>query len=248
MAAEAADHVTGTVFCCGRVVCAGTRQTIYTVPASSNPGPGRARDAAFPPLLFPANSFDMSAEAKLSTIEKVESNEPEAAAPEALKHGAETVQGHGEHGEDNAEHGEDNAEDKTADNAEANGKDLGQDSAEDPAANNTPQGQANEQKRPAVEAETAAEPQKKRARRRQYEGLPKEDPESDEEDKENVEEGENDDDDEEDNLLEIDESNIITGGRRTRGRVVDYKKAAEETGLSEDDEDDDGEFEAKDDE
>ena len=29
-------------------------------------------------------------------------------------------------------------------------------------------------------------------------------------------------------MLEIDESNIITTGRRTRGKVIDFTKAAEE--------------------
>lgn len=32
----------------------------------------------------------------------------------------------------------------------------------------------------------------------------------------------------EDDLAEIDTSNIITGGRRTRGKVIDYKKTAAE--------------------
>lgn len=35
-------------------------------------------------------------------------------------------------------------------------------------------------------------------------------------------------DEEEDDLNEIDTSNIITGGRRTRGKIIDYKKAAKE--------------------
>ena len=35
-------------------------------------------------------------------------------------------------------------------------------------------------------------------------------------------------DDEDDDLAEIDTTNIITSGRRTRGKVIDYKKAAEE--------------------
>ncbi|CCD23636.1 Chz1p NDAI_0B06040 [Naumovozyma dairenensis CBS 421] len=34
-------------------------------------------------------------------------------------------------------------------------------------------------------------------------------------------------DEEEDDLAEIDTSNIITGGRRTRGKVIDFKKTAE---------------------
>ena len=35
-------------------------------------------------------------------------------------------------------------------------------------------------------------------------------------------------DEEEDDLSEIDASNIITTGRRTRGKIIDYKKTAEE--------------------
>ncbi|SCV04593.1 LAME_0H19658g1_1 [Lachancea meyersii CBS 8951] len=37
----------------------------------------------------------------------------------------------------------------------------------------------------------------------------------------------NKEDEDEDDLAEIDSSNIITGGRRTRGKVIDYKKTAE---------------------
>jgi Histone chaperone domain CHZ len=41
-------------------------------------------------------------------------------------------------------------------------------------------------------------------------------------------------------LEEIDESNIITGGRRTRGKKIDFAKEAQKAGpeLEEDDEDD----------
>ncbi|KEQ60732.1 uncharacterized protein M437DRAFT_53566 [Aureobasidium melanogenum CBS 110374] len=47
---------------------------------------------------------------------------------------------------------------------------------------------------------------------------------------------------EEDNMEEIDESNIISGGRRTRGKTIDFAKAAE--GLDdEEDEDEDDDFE-----
>ncbi|EDO15223.1 hypothetical protein Kpol_423p13 [Vanderwaltozyma polyspora DSM 70294] len=62
-------------------------------------------------------------------------------------------------------------------------------------------------------------------------------------------------DEQEDDLAEIDTSNIIVTGRRTRGKIIDYKKAAEELAAEgkisldededEDDEDakeDDGEF------
>lgn len=83
---------------------------------------------------------------------------------------------------------------------------------------------------------------KKKRRRRQYDDAPKDEPESDEND--DKEEPEEENDDEEEDLLEIDEANIITTGRRTRGKVIDFKKAAEE--IPEDDEEEDGEFEAKD--
>ena len=48
-------------------------------------------------------------------------------------------------------------------------------------------------------------------------------------------------------MEEIDESNIISGGRRTRGKAIDFAKAAE--GLDDDEEEDDDEdFEDPDDE
>ncbi|SCU83097.1 LAFA_0D01706g1_1 [Lachancea sp. 'fantastica'] len=37
----------------------------------------------------------------------------------------------------------------------------------------------------------------------------------------------NKEDEDDDDLAEIDSTNIITGGRRTRGKVIDYKKTAE---------------------
>lgn len=40
-------------------------------------------------------------------------------------------------------------------------------------------------------------------------------------------------DDVEDDLAEIDTSNIITGGRRTRGKIIDYKKTAKELDADE---------------
>jgi hypothetical protein len=49
-------------------------------------------------------------------------------------------------------------------------------------------------------------------------------------------------------MEEIDLDNIIQGGRRTRGRQIDFAKAAEELPEEDDDEDDDDEFEAGDDE
>lgn len=49
----------------------------------------------------------------------------------------------------------------------------------------------------------------------------------------------------EDNMEEIDLDNVI--GKRTRGKVIDFAKAAEENPAEEeDDEDDDEDFEAED--
>ena len=53
-------------------------------------------------------------------------------------------------------------------------------------------------------------------------------------------------DEDEDNMDEIDLENIVEGGRRTRGRNIDFAKAAEESKDLEDDEDseDDEDYEA----
>jgi hypothetical protein len=48
-------------------------------------------------------------------------------------------------------------------------------------------------------------------------------------------------------MEEIDTSNILSDGRRTRGRQIDFAKAAEELPEEEDDEDDDDDFEGPDD-
>jgi hypothetical protein len=40
-------------------------------------------------------------------------------------------------------------------------------------------------------------------------------------------------------MEEIDLDNIVEGGRRTRGQVIDFAKAAEEHPAEDDDEDDD---------
>ncbi|PGH13750.1 hypothetical protein AJ79_03449 [Helicocarpus griseus UAMH5409] len=54
-----------------------------------------------------------------------------------------------------------------------------------------------------------------------------------------------------DNLEPISADNIITGGRRTRGKNIDFaeaaRKAQEDGQIDEDDDDDDGDFEAHDD-
>lgn len=53
-------------------------------------------------------------------------------------------------------------------------------------------------------------------------------------------------DDTQDNLNDpIDQSNIIQGGRRTRGKVIDYSKIS--TDEMEEDEDDDEEYEGRED-
>ncbi|PYD07517.1 hypothetical protein DND47_30755, partial [Pseudomonas syringae pv. syringae] len=97
--------------------------------------------------------------------------------------------------------------------------------------------------------------EKKRKKRRTHydDEPPKEEAKSeDEEEDDNDADGdaeayEENAEEEEEDLLEIDESNIITGGRRTRGKVIDFQKAAEENDIPEDEEDD-GEFEIKEDE
>lgn len=48
----------------------------------------------------------------------------------------------------------------------------------------------------------------------------------------------------EDNMEEIDLDNVI--GKRTRGKVIDFAKAAQETPAEDDDEEDDEDFEAED--
>jgi len=46
-----------------------------------------------------------------------------------------------------------------------------------------------------------------------------------------------------DNMEEIDLDNVI--GRRTRGKVIDFAKAAEENPADEDDDEDDDDFQAE---
>ena len=50
----------------------------------------------------------------------------------------------------------------------------------------------------------------------------------------------------EDNMEEIDTDNIITDGRRTRGKAIDFAKAAEELPDEDEDDEDDDDFEEKD--
>ncbi|KAI1652185.1 histone chaperone domain CHZ-domain-containing protein [Daldinia loculata] len=65
----------------------------------------------------------------------------------------------------------------------------------------------------------------------------------DEEDEDEEEEGEGGDDDADDNLDEIDPGNIVEGGRRTRGRVIDWAKAAQDNPAEDDDDDDEDDYE-----
>src|SRR6516162_11355208 len=51
------------------------------------------------------------------------------------------------------------------------------------------------------------------------------------------------DEPDDDNMEEIDTSNILSDGRRTRGRQIDFAKAAEELPEDEEDDDDDDDFE-----
>lgn len=55
--------------------------------------------------------------------------------------------------------------------------------------------------------------------------------------------------DDQDNMEEIDTDNIISDGRRTRGKSIDFAKAAENAGdeLDDDDDDEDDDFEAEED-
>lgn len=43
------------------------------------------------------------------------------------------------------------------------------------------------------------------------------------------------------NLEPIDQSNIISGGRRTRGKVINYADVAEQNKMNDDDDDEDDE-------
>lgn len=105
----------------------------------------------------------------------------------------------------------------------------------------------NEKKRAADES---AEKPKKKHRKRRQDTLPEEASESGEEsvngDDDKADEKDDEDDDEEGDLIEIDEANIILGGRRTRGKKIDYAKAAEDIPEDEDDDDEEeADFEDK---
>lgn len=101
--------------------------------------------------------------------------------------------------------------------------------------------------------EVASDKKLKGKTSKKYEDVPdeEEDEDNDDEDEDDDDVNSNDDFDdddlEEDSLEEIDTSNIIHSGRRTRGVVIDYKKAAEKIGKDvEDDEDEevDADFKA----
>lgn len=47
-------------------------------------------------------------------------------------------------------------------------------------------------------------------------------------------------------MEEIDLNNIVEGGRRTRGQVIDFAKADAETPADDDDDDDDDDFQPPD--
>lgn len=49
-------------------------------------------------------------------------------------------------------------------------------------------------------------------------------------------------DEDDEGMEEIDVKNIVDGGRRTRGRVIDWAKAAEENPADDDDDDDEDDF------
>lgn len=105
--------------------------------------------------------------------------------------------------------------------------------------------------------ESKKEKKHRKKRRTQYDDeVPKEKSEDEKEDAEDEDDDYDDanddlldlDDEEEDDLAEIDTANIIAGGRRTRGKIVDFNKAAEklkEEGKDEEEEGEDGEYTEK---
>lgn len=109
-----------------------------------------------------------------------------------------------------------------------------------------------EEVKPAEETELkrkseSGEKKEKKRRRRQYDDAPEEEEEDEEEDDDKLDANFEDDGEDEDDLAEIDTTNIITTGRRTRGKVIDYTKTAEKLQAEgkvgeEEDEEDDGDF------
>lgn len=125
---------------------------------------------------------------------------------------------------------------------------------ETPASEEAPAKESPDTANEELKRKNEGEPKKeKKRRRRQYDDAPEEEEEEEDDDDEDDDKLdaklEEDDDADEDDLAEIDSSNIITTGRRTRGKVIDYAKTAEkldEEGKANDDEEDDGEFKAND--
>ncbi|SPO03390.1 uncharacterized protein DNG_06073 [Cephalotrichum gorgonifer] len=77
--------------------------------------------------------------------------------------------------------------------------------------------------------------------------MDEDDDDDDEDEDEDEEVAEAAEEEDEDGLDAIDTNNIISGGRRTRGRVIDFAKAAAENPApADEDEDDDEDFEAPD--
>ncbi|KAJ9141936.1 hypothetical protein NKR23_g7590 [Pleurostoma richardsiae] len=76
--------------------------------------------------------------------------------------------------------------------------------------------------------------------------MDEDDDDEDDDEEEGDEAAEAPEEDDEDNMEEIDLNNVV--GRRTRGRVIDFAKAAEENPAADDEDDeDDDDFEAEDD-
>ncbi|KAI1388782.1 uncharacterized protein F4822DRAFT_429398 [Hypoxylon trugodes] len=65
----------------------------------------------------------------------------------------------------------------------------------------------------------------------------------DDDDDDDEEEAEGGDEDADDNMDEIDLNNIVQGGRRTRGRVIDWAKAAQDNPAEDDDDEDEDDYE-----
>lgn len=126
---------------------------------------------------------------------------------------------------------------------------------EKPVENSTTESTTTGESNSKRQAEGGEAKKEKKRRRRQYDDVPdepeEEDEDEDDEDDEKLDAKlEEEGDEEEDDLAEIDTSNIITTGRRTRGKVIDYAKTAAQldneagkaTGAKEDEDDDDADF------
>ncbi|KAF1810106.1 hypothetical protein P152DRAFT_475951 [Eremomyces bilateralis CBS 781.70] len=75
-----------------------------------------------------------------------------------------------------------------------------------------------------------------------------EDDDDDDDDEEDQNEEPEEEEEDDDNMEEIDTNNIINTGRRTRGKAIDFAKAAENANdLDDEDEDEDDDFQAPED-